>query len=96
MSSASFRTCSTNSSRSIPTLACCRASTIVVRADAEALAARGEVALISGGGSRARARPRGIRGPGMLSAAVAGEVFTSPTRRRARRDPRGDRPPGRC
>jgi triose/dihydroxyacetone kinase / FAD-AMP lyase (cyclizing) len=54
-------------------------STIVVRADAEAVAQRGEVALISGGGAGHEPAHAGYVGPGMLSAAVAGEVFTSPS-----------------
>ncbi|RZF23734.1 dihydroxyacetone kinase subunit DhaK [Paraburkholderia sp. UYCP14C] len=53
--------------------------TIVLRADAEAVAARGEVALISGGGSGHEPAHGGYVGQGMLSAAVAGEVFTSPS-----------------
>ncbi|WP_260854717.1 dihydroxyacetone kinase subunit DhaK [Paraburkholderia sp. BCC1884] len=52
---------------------------IVVRADAEAIAARSEVALISGGGSGHEPAHGGYVGAGMLSAAVAGEVFTSPS-----------------
>jgi triose/dihydroxyacetone kinase / FAD-AMP lyase (cyclizing) len=54
-------------------------STIVVRADADAVAQRGEVALISGGGAGHEPAHAGYVGPGMLSAAVAGEVFTSPS-----------------
>jgi dihydroxyacetone kinase len=50
-----------------------------VRADGEAAARRGEVALISGGGSGHEPAHAGYVGPGMLSAAVAGEVFTSPS-----------------
>ncbi|HEX4808358.1 MAG TPA: dihydroxyacetone kinase subunit DhaL [Bryobacteraceae bacterium] len=38
-----------------------------------------QVALISGGGSGHEPAHAGFVGPGMLSAAVAGEVFTSPT-----------------
>jgi dihydroxyacetone kinase len=53
--------------------------TIIVRADGEAAARRGEVALISGGGSGHEPAHAGYVGPGMLSAAVAGEVFTSPS-----------------
>ncbi|MGF6973609.1 dihydroxyacetone kinase [Paraburkholderia sp. JPY465] len=40
---------------------------------------RGEVALISGGGSGHEPAHGGYVGHGMLSAAVAGEVFTSPS-----------------
>lgn len=62
-----------------PGLSLLQGSTIIVRADAEAAAARGEVALISGGGSGHEPAHAGYVGPGMLSAAVAGEVFTSPS-----------------
>lgn len=62
-----------------PGLSLLQGSTIVVRVDAEAAAARGEVALISGGGSGHEPAHGGYVGPGMLSAAVAGEVFTSPS-----------------
>jgi len=62
-----------------PHLSLLQGGTIVVRADAEAVAARGEVALISGGGSGHEPAHGGYVGHGMLSAAVAGEVFTSPS-----------------
>ncbi|MFL9870828.1 dihydroxyacetone kinase family protein [Paraburkholderia megapolitana] len=62
-----------------PDLALLQGTTIVVRADAAAAAARGEVALISGGGSGHEPAHGGYVGAGMLSAAVAGEVFTSPS-----------------
>jgi dihydroxyacetone kinase len=62
-----------------PGLTLLQDSTIIVRADAQAAAARGEVALISGGGSGHEPAHGGYVGPGMLSAAVAGEVFTSPS-----------------
>ncbi|NKJ50731.1 dihydroxyacetone kinase [Burkholderia sp. SG-MS1] len=62
-----------------PNLSLLQGSTIVVRADAEAVAARSEVALISGGGSGHEPAHGGYVGHGMLSAAVAGEVFTSPS-----------------
>ena len=62
-----------------PGLSLLQGSTIIVRADAEAAAARGEVALIAGGGSGHEPAHGGYVGPGMLSAAVAGEVFTSPS-----------------
>ncbi|RKP51927.1 dihydroxyacetone kinase family protein [Pararobbsia silviterrae] len=54
-------------------------SGVVIRADAQSAAAQGEVALISGGGSGHEPAHAGYVGPGMLSAAVAGEVFTSPS-----------------
>ncbi|WGS54275.1 dihydroxyacetone kinase subunit DhaK [Paraburkholderia sp. D15] len=62
-----------------PHLSLLQGGTIVVRADAESAAARGEVALISGGGSGHEPAHGGYVGTGMLSAAVAGEVFTSPS-----------------
>src|SRR6185437_3610915 len=62
-----------------PNLSLLQGGMIVMRADAEAVAARGEVALISGGGSGHEPAHGGYVGHGMLSAAVAGEVFTSPS-----------------
>ena len=51
---------------------------VLVRADAEEIRDR-QVALISGGGSGHEPAHAGYVGAGMLSAAVAGEVFTSPS-----------------
>ena len=51
---------------------------VLLRADAEHVR-NGQVALISGGGSGHEPAHGGYVGAGMLSAAVAGEVFTSPT-----------------
>lgn len=51
---------------------------VVVRADAAEVRDR-EVAVISGGGSGHEPAHAGYVGEGMLSAAVAGEVFTSPS-----------------
>ena len=48
---------------------------IIYRADAPV---RGKVGLISGGGSGHEPLHGGFVGPGMLDAACAGEVFTSP------------------
>jgi dihydroxyacetone kinase-like protein len=48
---------------------------VIYRADAPV---RGKVALISGGGSGHEPLHGGFVGPGMLDAACAGEVFTSP------------------
>ena len=48
---------------------------VVFRADA---AVRGKVGLVSGGGSGHEPLHGGFVGPGMLDAACAGEVFTSP------------------
>lgn len=50
---------------------------VVLRAEAEELRER-QVAVISGGGSGHEPAHAGYVGAGMLSAAVAGEVFTSP------------------
>jgi dihydroxyacetone kinase-like protein len=50
-------------------------TTVLVRADAPV---HGKVALVSGGGSGHEPSHAGFVGPGMLHAAVAGEVFTSP------------------
>ena len=62
-----------------PGLALVQDSAIVVRSVAAEAAARGEVALISGGGSGHEPAHGGYVGEGMLSAAVAGEIFTSPS-----------------
>jgi len=51
---------------------------VLLRSDQEQVKDR-EVALISGGGSGHEPAHAGYIGPGMLSAAVAGEVFTSPS-----------------
>src|ERR1700761_7438682 len=51
---------------------------VVVRADAEAVKDR-QVAIVSGGGSGHEPAHAGYVGTGMLSAAVAGAVFTSPS-----------------
>ncbi|MCA1686371.1 MAG: dihydroxyacetone kinase subunit DhaK, partial [Planctomycetia bacterium] len=51
---------------------------VVVRADAVEVRTR-QVALISGGGSGHEPAHAGYVGRGMLNAAVAGDVFTSPT-----------------
>lgn len=51
-------------------------SGVVLRADAPV---RGKVALVSGGGSGHEPAHGGYVGPGMLDAACAGSVFTSPT-----------------
>jgi dihydroxyacetone kinase-like protein len=50
--------------------------TVAVRADAPV---QGKVALVSGGGSGHEPAHAGYVGPGMLDAACAGEVFTSPS-----------------
>jgi dihydroxyacetone kinase len=65
--------------RSHPGIALVEGQQIAVRADVEALRARGEVALISGGGAGHEPAHAGYVGPGMLTAAVSGDVFTSPS-----------------
>ena len=60
-----------------PGLALIEAHQVVVRADAAAVR-DSQVALISGGGSGHEPGYAGYVGAGMLSAAVAGDVFTSP------------------
>lgn len=52
-------------------------TTAVVRADKASM--QGKVAVISGGGSGHEPTHAGFVGKGMLSAAVCGQVFTSPT-----------------
>lgn len=65
--------------RARPGLALLEGERVVLREDAKALAAAGKVALISGGGSGHEPAHAGYVGPGMLTAAVCGEVFTSPS-----------------
>ncbi len=50
----------------------------LIRADAEQVRNR-QVAILSGGGSGHEPAHAGYIGAGMLSAAIAGEVFTSPS-----------------
>jgi len=52
---------------------------VVVRRDIDDVKADGKVALICGGGSGHEPAHAGYVGPGMLSAAVAGAVFASPS-----------------
>lgn len=54
-------------------------STTAVRSDIAAVRATGRVTLLSGGGAGHEPAHAGYVGAGMLSAAVAGEVFTSPS-----------------
>ena len=49
----------------------------MVRSDQDSM--QGKVGIVSGGGSGHEPAHAGFVGPGMLSAAVAGQVFTSPT-----------------
>ncbi|WP_068300425.1 dihydroxyacetone kinase family protein [Pararhodobacter sp. CCB-MM2] len=54
-------------------------TTVVVRADLDAVIGAGKVALISGGGSGHEPAHAGYVGKGLLTAAVAGDVFASPS-----------------
>lgn len=51
---------------------------VIVRSDIEAVKNEGKVTILSGGGSGHEPAHGGFVGKGMLSAAVAGAVFTSP------------------
>jgi dihydroxyacetone kinase len=54
-------------------------STTAVRSDVEAVRAAGQVAVLSGGGAGHEPAHAGYIGRGMLTGAVAGAVFTSPS-----------------
>jgi len=60
-----------------PSLARLSGHRVMFRADADAVRDH-QIALVSGGGSGHEPAHTGYIGPGMLSAGVAGEVFTSP------------------
>ncbi len=62
-----------------PSLALLGDETVVIRSDIEQWRKRGQVALISGGGAGHEPAHAGYVGEGMLTAAVSGEVFTSPS-----------------
>jgi ATP-dependent dihydroxyacetone kinase len=62
-----------------PSLALLGDETVVIRSDIEQWRTRGQVALISGGGAGHEPAHAGYVGEGMLTAAVSGEVFTSPS-----------------
>jgi len=62
-----------------PGLALLEGETVVMRADLPSDPASRPVAILSGGGSGHEPAHAGYVGPGMLSAAVAGDVFTSPS-----------------
>ncbi|BCP52102.1 dihydroxyacetone kinase [Kaistia sp. 32K] len=62
-----------------PGLALLEGERVVLRADIEAFKASGRVALISGGGSGHEPAHAGYIGEGLLTAAVCGDVFTSPS-----------------
>ena len=51
---------------------------VVVRSDIESVKNEGKVMILSGGGSGHEPAHAGFVGKGMLSAAIAGSVFTSP------------------
>jgi len=61
-----------------PRLALLDGEDVVIRADLPAVSAR-KVAIVSGGGSGHEPAHAGYVGRGMLTAAVAGDVFTSPS-----------------
>jgi dihydroxyacetone kinase len=62
-----------------PTLALLNDELVVVRSDLAEWHGKGHVALISGGGAGHEPAHAGYVGDGMLTAAVSGEVFTSPS-----------------
>ncbi|WP_416355053.1 dihydroxyacetone kinase subunit DhaK [Aureimonas phyllosphaerae] len=62
-----------------PGLALLEGERVLVRADLAAFRARGHVALVSGGGSGHEPAHAGYVGEGLLTAAVCGDVFTSPS-----------------
>lgn len=64
---------------SSPRLALLEGETVVLRNDIPTEPARRAVSIISGGGSGHEPAHAGYVGAGMLSAAVAGDVFTSPS-----------------
>src|ERR1700742_1439971 len=64
--------------RMYPALARLPGHRVLLRPDLETVRDR-QVALISGGGSGHEPAHAGYIGAGMLSAAIAGEVFTSPS-----------------
>jgi dihydroxyacetone kinase len=65
--------------RTNPSIAVLDGQTIVARRDHRELAERGTVAIISGGGAGHEPAHAGYVGMGMLTAAVVGDVFTSPS-----------------
>ncbi|GAB3661116.1 dihydroxyacetone kinase family protein [Nocardioides korecus] len=62
-----------------PGLVLLEGQTVVLRADHAEVAARGEVAIVSGGGAGHEPAHGGYVGAGMLTGAVVGDVFTSPS-----------------
>ncbi|MDI6028063.1 dihydroxyacetone kinase subunit DhaL [Corticibacterium sp. UT-5YL-CI-8] len=65
--------------RANPTLALLDGENVVLRSDAAALRERNEVALVSGGGAGHEPAHAGYVGAGLLTAAVSGDVFSSPS-----------------
>ena len=61
-----------------PDIALLDGENVALRADARTYAKSGRVAVISGGGAGHEPAHAGYVGPGMLTAAVSGDVFTSP------------------
>jgi len=61
-----------------PGLNVLKGHSVIIREDVEELRKEGKVTLISGGGSGHEPAHAGFVGKGMLTAAVAGAVFTSP------------------
>jgi len=62
-----------------PSLALLNDETVIVRGDLKSWRAEGSVAVISGGGAGHEPAHAGYVGQGMLTAAVSGDVFTSPS-----------------
>ncbi|WP_026782332.1 dihydroxyacetone kinase subunit DhaK [Pleomorphomonas koreensis] len=65
--------------RSVDGLARIEGERVIVRRDLDAVRSSGQVALVSGGGSGHEPAHAGYVGAGMLTAAVCGDVFTSPS-----------------
>ena len=62
-----------------PGLSLMKGENVIIRSDLTELLSSRQVSIISGGGSGHEPAHFGYVGPGMLTAAVAGEVFTSPS-----------------
>ncbi len=62
-----------------PGLVLLEGETVAIRVDSDVLRAAKKVALISGGGAGHEPAHAGYVGPGMLTGAVSGDVFTSPS-----------------
>jgi triose/dihydroxyacetone kinase / FAD-AMP lyase (cyclizing) len=77
--SAVVRQCLEGAARLNPELALLGDRDTVVRADLNELRAEGKVAIVSGGGAGHEPAHAGYVGRGMLTAAVSGDVFASPS-----------------